>query len=45
MITKIGKKHGVGFWIGNQGFILDYKGTKSEAKWMAKMLKKALKNL
>lgn len=38
-VVKIGGEWKVQFSYGNQFFILEYGGTKSEATWMAKMLK------
>lgn len=43
-VIKRGKEWSVQFGIGNQFFDLYYQGTKAEANWMAKMLKKAFKN-
>lgn len=44
-INKLGKlEYRVVFGFGNQFFTLEYVGTKTEAKWMAKMLKKCFEN-
>lgn len=44
-VLKRGKEWKVEFWVGNQGFTLEYGGTKAEATWMAKMLKIAFKKI
>lgn len=43
-VVRRAKEWTVMFGIGNQFFELYYGGTKAEANWMAKMLKKAFKN-
>jgi hypothetical protein len=44
-VIKVRKEWKVEFWINNQGFLLDYGGTKSEASWMARMLSNAFKKI
>lgn len=44
-IEKRGGRWVVMFTIGFQTFRLSYGGTKSEATWMASILKKAFKNI
>ena len=43
-IMKMGKEYKVNFGFGNQFFTLEYGGTKAEATWMAKMIKKCFRN-
>lgn len=43
-ILKIRGEWKVQFSYGNQFFTLEYGGTKAEATWMAKMLKKCFRN-
>lgn len=40
-VVRIRGEWKVQFWIENQGFTLEYGGTKTEATWMAMMLKQA----
>ena len=43
-VKKIDGEYKVEFWIENQGFTLEYGGTKTEANWQKKMLQMAFKN-
>ena len=43
-VIKKCKAWDVEFWQGNQGFTLAYDATKSEALWMAKILRQAFRN-
>lgn len=43
-VLKIGGEWKVEFSFGNQFFLLSYGGTKAEAEWMGKMLRKCFVN-